>query len=85
MEALQRAGPGRLPAARLSPREAEVASWLAQGKTNLEIAMILAIGVRTVEKHMERLLEKLGAENRTAAALMIMRCPRPNLPSGQTL
>lgn len=55
----------------LTPREGEVARWVAEGKTNLEIATILHMKVRTVEKHVERLLVKLGTENRTAAALAL--------------
>jgi len=43
---------------------------LAQGKTNPEIAVILQLSARTVEKHMERILEKIGVENRTAAAVV---------------
>jgi DNA-binding CsgD family transcriptional regulator len=53
----------------LTQREMEVALWLAQGKSNPEIATILAAPVRTVEKHVERVLQKLGVENRTAAAV----------------
>ncbi|HTQ95765.1 MAG TPA: LuxR C-terminal-related transcriptional regulator [Candidatus Acidoferrum sp.] len=55
----------------LLPREAEVARWVGCGKTNPEIATILQISPRTVEKHMERILTKLGVENRTAAALLV--------------
>jgi DNA-binding CsgD family transcriptional regulator len=55
----------------LTPRETEVARWVAQGKSNPEIAIILQTSPRTVEKHMEKILEKLGVENRTAAATMI--------------
>ncbi len=55
----------------LTPREADVAHWLAAGKTNAEIARILGSSARTVEKHVERVLEKLGVENRTSAALLI--------------
>jgi DNA-binding CsgD family transcriptional regulator len=55
----------------LTPRETDVAGWLAKGKTNGEIAMILGASPRTVEKHVEKVLEKLGVENRTAAAVMI--------------
>ena len=55
----------------LSPREAEVARWLAQGKTNVEIAVILQMRVRTVEKHVERILDRFAVENRTVAALLI--------------
>lgn len=52
----------------LTPREAQVGYWIARGKTNWEIARILTIGERTVEKHVERILRKLHVENRTAAA-----------------
>lgn len=55
-------GPG------LTRREGEVLSWIAQGKTDAEIAVILAVSPRTVEKHVERILAKLGVENRTGAA-----------------
>jgi DNA-binding CsgD family transcriptional regulator len=56
---------------RLTPREREVARWMAQGKTNPEIARILGMNPRTAEKHVERILLKLGVENRTAAALLM--------------
>jgi len=62
----------------LSNREAEVLAWVCQGKTNPEIATILALSVRTVEKHLEHILEELGVETRTAAArlaLEIVRSP----------
>jgi DNA-binding CsgD family transcriptional regulator len=51
----------------LTPREAEVLFWVAQGKTNPEIGLILDLSVGTVKKHMEHLLPKLGVENRGAA------------------
>ena len=57
----------------LTPREREVGVWMARGKTNLEISLILRTRVRTVEKHVEKILAKLGVENRTAAALIIAR------------
>jgi DNA-binding CsgD family transcriptional regulator len=57
----------------LTCREAEVALWLAEGKTNAEISMILNIGVRTVDKHLEHILDKLRVENRTTAAIQIVR------------
>ncbi len=41
---------------------------LAQGQTDRQIAETLEISVRTVEKHVERLLAKLDVERRTAAA-----------------
>jgi DNA-binding CsgD family transcriptional regulator len=52
----------------LSQRETEILGWVAQGKTNPEIGMILDISRRTVQKHLERIYLKLGVENRTAAA-----------------
>ena len=55
----------------LTPRESHVADWLAVGKTNAEISVILGVSARTIEKHVERVLEKLGVENRTAAAIVI--------------
>jgi DNA-binding CsgD family transcriptional regulator len=55
----------------LTRRESEVARWVAGGKTNGEIAIILGSSPRTVEKQVQRVLEKLGVENRTAAAVMI--------------
>lgn len=53
----------------LSPREAEVLLWAAQGKTNPEIATILGISEETVKKHMKEILATLGVETRTAASL----------------
>jgi DNA-binding CsgD family transcriptional regulator len=57
----------------LTPREGQVAHWIARGKTNLEISIILQTRPRTVEKHVEAILSKLGVENRTAAALVLAR------------
>lgn len=42
-----------LEALGLTPREAEVLSWVAQGKTNREVGMILGSSARTVQKHLE--------------------------------
>ena len=52
----------------LTRREAEVLFWASQGKSNGEIAIILAAKVRTIAKHLERVFAKLMVENRTAAA-----------------
>jgi DNA-binding response OmpR family regulator/DNA-binding CsgD family transcriptional regulator len=59
--------PGALLKLGLTPREAEVLFWMSEGKTNSEIGIILNSARRTVEKHVEHVLEKLGVENRTAA------------------
>jgi DNA-binding NarL/FixJ family response regulator len=52
----------------LTSREGEVLSWLSKGKTNRDIAQILGLSPRTVDKHLEQIYAKLGVENRTAAA-----------------
>ncbi|WP_407165145.1 response regulator [Bradyrhizobium sp. ORS 111] len=52
----------------LTTREGEVLSWLSKGKTNRDIAQILGVSPRTVDKHLEQIYAKLGVDNRTAAA-----------------
>jgi DNA-binding NarL/FixJ family response regulator len=52
----------------LSPREAEILLWVAQGKTNFETSVILSISAATVKKHLENIYEKLGVEGRNAAS-----------------
>ncbi len=53
----------------LSAREAEILSWVAQGKTNCEVGIILQISAATVKKHLEHIYQKLGVESRNAATL----------------
>lgn len=57
----------------LTTRESEVLFWLSNGKTNKEIAQILDIGARTVNKHLEQVFAKLNVENRTTAAGIAIR------------
>jgi DNA-binding NarL/FixJ family response regulator len=57
---------------RLTPREAEVLTWIAQGKTNYEIGVILSACTGTICKHVQRILSKLCVENRTAAAAIAL-------------
>lgn len=52
----------------LTPRESEVLFWISEGKTNGEISVILGAKIKTVQKHVERILEKLGVENRASAS-----------------
>lgn len=61
-------GPSDLLRLGLSNRESQVLYWIAQGKTNPEIAVILGIARRTVATHVEHILAKLAVENRGAAA-----------------
>jgi len=58
---------------KLTAREAEVLLWLAHGKANRDIATILGLSPRTVDKHLEQIYGKLGVENRTTAAACAMR------------
>lgn len=66
------ASPAPLESLGLTPREAEILFWVAQGKTNPEIATILGIGLTTVKKHLESTFAKLGVENRTSAAALAL-------------
>ena len=52
----------------LTCRETAVLTWVAQGKTDAEIGTILRNSPRTVQKHLQGIYQKLGVENRTAAA-----------------
>jgi DNA-binding response OmpR family regulator len=60
----------------LTTREGEVLSWLSKGKTNRDIAQILGLSPRTVDKHLEQIYAKLGVENRTAAAAIATNATR---------
>lgn len=57
----------------VTDREAEVLLWVAKGKTNREIAQILEMSPRTVNKHLEQIFRKVGVENRTSEASMAVR------------
>ena len=56
----------------LTRRETEVLTWIAQGKTNHEIGVILSACTGTICKHVQRILVKLSVENRTAAAAIAL-------------
>ncbi len=53
----------------ISPREAEILLWMAQGKSNGDIGTLCGISVGTVKKHANHIFEKLGVEGRTSATL----------------
>lgn len=55
-------------------READVLLWIANGKTNREIGLILEMSPRTVNKHLEQVFKKLNVENRTSAAAAAIKC-----------
>ncbi|GAA0433641.1 hypothetical protein Acor_07840 [Acrocarpospora corrugata] len=76
--AAPRAGvPFDLKAAGVTARELEVAGLVIRGLSNREIAQHLFLSPRTIDKHVERLLQKMGCPNRTALALRLT----PFLPS----
>jgi len=51
----------------LTRRQCDIMDWIAEGKTSAEVAAILEISPRTVEKHLEAVFQRLGVENRVAA------------------
>jgi DNA-binding NarL/FixJ family response regulator len=55
----------RLPRAVLTPREEEVVKLIAEGHANRDIARLLTISPKTVERHRENVLGKLGMRDRT--------------------
>jgi DNA-binding NarL/FixJ family response regulator len=73
VQAASDAAPTRLSSASLTPRETEVLSWIAKGKTNRDVGEILGMSPRTVNKHLEHVFEKLGVETRAAAAALASR------------
>lgn len=61
-----------LEALGLTAREAEVVLWVAQGKSNADIATILGMQETTVKKHLAHVFEKLGVESRNAVTLQAL-------------
>jgi hypothetical protein len=64
--------------------------WIAQGKSNGDIAIILGCAENTIKVHLARIFEKLGFENRNAAtvrALEVLSSPvrRTGGPTGSGL
>lgn len=57
------------PATGVTPKEAEILSWVASGKTDAEIAIILGISRNTVDTHMRHVFAKLGAHSRVTAVV----------------
>jgi DNA-binding NarL/FixJ family response regulator len=57
----------------LTQRETEVLLWVARGKANRDVAEILDLSPRTVNKHLEQIFAKLGVENRASAAALAVR------------
>jgi len=61
------------PQTHFSRREQEVLEWLAAGKSNTDIATILGVSIETVKTYVKAILDKLGAVDRTRAAVLAAR------------
>jgi DNA-binding CsgD family transcriptional regulator len=59
--------------AKLSEREIEIARLIADGRGNPAIAETLSVSVKTVEKHISSIFEKLGVKSRTQVAAIVAR------------
>jgi DNA-binding CsgD family transcriptional regulator len=69
------------PLVKLSRRELEVAILVSQGLTNKQIARRLFLAERTVDNHVQHILNKLTLQNRAQIAAMVARY----LPGGVTV
>jgi DNA-binding NarL/FixJ family response regulator len=56
----------------LTAREAEVLSWVAQGKSNSDVAAILEMSEKTAKQHLGVCFQKMGVESRNAATVMVL-------------
>jgi DNA-binding NarL/FixJ family response regulator len=77
-------GADNSPVAGLTARELEVMELVAAGDTNREIAGKLYLSVRTVDRHLSRIFDKLGVSSRAAAASQFER-RRADQPSQASL
>ena len=68
--------PQSLKSMGLTQRETEVLSWVAEGKSNIDVGLILGIHSVTVKKHLEHIFQKMGVETRTAAVAFALRATR---------
>jgi DNA-binding CsgD family transcriptional regulator len=78
----QPTGPGGLMGLGLTARAAKVLFWIAQDKSNPDLAPILGAALRTVHKHVAHIFQKLGVEARAAAAITALERLRTK-PSGR--
>lgn len=62
-----------LASVRLTPREREVVGWIANGKTDWEISVILGVSEKAIMKHARNIRMKLGAVNRAHAVAECFR------------
>jgi DNA-binding CsgD family transcriptional regulator len=55
----------------LTPRQREILGWVAQGKTNAQIAELLYLSPGTVRKHLDNVYATLGVHSRAAAVMLV--------------
>jgi DNA-binding NarL/FixJ family response regulator len=65
-------GPQAVPPP-LSSREIEILTWVARGKSSMDIGALIGISERTVEYHVEKSMRKLGVATRVQAAIKASR------------
>ncbi len=56
----------------LTPREAEVLIWVAQGKSNADVGTILGMSDKTAKHHLGVIFQKMGVESRNAATVVAL-------------
>jgi len=71
--ARERRAPAPVPAAQLTPREAEVGELLCRGVRNKQIARALGLQLATVKNHVHNILEKLEVRSRAEAGAVLRR------------
>lgn len=57
----------------LSLRELEVMRWIASGRRQADVALLLGLSARTIENHLRRIREKLGATSTAQAIHLLLR------------
>lgn len=65
----------RLAFPELTQRQIEVASWMAQGKSNDDIAAVLGVGIDTVKAHVKAIHGKIGSKGRRSAVVTAYTVP----------
>jgi DNA-binding CsgD family transcriptional regulator len=73
--------PGSFSKIGFTPRESEVAYWLTQGKTNIEIAILTKVELQTIKAHVTSLFNKTGTSNRLALTLHVMELGQARPPN----
>lgn len=69
----------------LTPRQREVARYVSYGRTNADVATMLAMSENTVKKHLKEIFSVLGTSNRTELAALLKEMPPDDiLPFGVT-